>query len=112
MKQKKRAPGLHFSDNDLEAIYDSGKNATISFMRMLIDKINQLEARIEKLEDEKLILQKEVSDKIQLENLYHSVGLASQLIEETIIEINEALTDKSNADKITSLIDYISVETN
>ena len=53
MKQKKKAPYLHFSDNDLEAIYDSGKNATISFMRMLIDKINQLEVRIEKLEDEK-----------------------------------------------------------
>ena len=53
MKKKKKTPCLHFSDNDLEAIYDSGKNATISFMRMLIDKINQLEARIEKLEDEK-----------------------------------------------------------
>jgi len=53
MKSKKKVQYLHFTNKDLDNIYDSGKKAATSFMRMIIDRINQLESRIKELEDEK-----------------------------------------------------------
>lgn len=52
MKQKNRKPFLKFTDKQLNDIYDSGRETTVNFMKMLIDKINQLEERVKELEDQ------------------------------------------------------------
>lgn len=41
---------IDISDKEIEAIYDAGKEVTVNFIKMLIDKINQLETRVQELE--------------------------------------------------------------
>jgi len=50
MKPKKREPFLDYTDDQLNAIYDAGKKVTVNFIKILIDKINHLEARVQELE--------------------------------------------------------------
>lgn len=48
-KQKKL---IDISDQEIEAIYDSGKEATVSFIRTLVDKLNDLAIIVEKQQKE------------------------------------------------------------
>jgi len=43
---------IDISDQEIEAIYDSGKEATVSFIRTLIDKVNDLAIIVEKQQQE------------------------------------------------------------
>jgi len=43
---------LEITDEELGAIYDQGKEVTVSFLRVLIDKINDLEEQIVELRDQ------------------------------------------------------------
>ena len=43
---------IDISDQEIEAIYNSGKEATVSFIRVLIDKINELAITVEKQQQE------------------------------------------------------------
>ena len=52
MKLKKREPFLEYTTDQLNAIYDSGKEVTVNFIKILIDKINHLEARVQELEEQ------------------------------------------------------------
>jgi len=52
MKAKKREPFLEYTVDQLNAIYDSGKEVTVDFIIILIDKINHLEARVRELEEQ------------------------------------------------------------
>lgn len=53
---------INISDQEIESIYDSGKEATVSFIRTLIDKINELAIIVEKQQQEINQLKK-ISDK-------------------------------------------------
>ena len=52
MKAKKREPFLEYTVDQLNAIYDSGKEVTVDFIIILIDKTNHLEARVRELEEQ------------------------------------------------------------
>jgi len=52
MKEKNRKPFLKFTDKQLNDIYDSGRETTVNYMKMLITKINQLEERVRELKDQ------------------------------------------------------------
>jgi len=52
MKLKKRKSFLDYTVDQLDAIYDSGKEVTVDFIKILIDKINHLEARVRELEEQ------------------------------------------------------------
>lgn len=41
---------IDITDQEIEAIYDAGKEVTVAFIKELINKINQLEARVQELE--------------------------------------------------------------
>ena len=50
MEQEKNENFLDITDNQIDTIYDSGKDANKKFIRFLIDKLNDLEQRIKDLE--------------------------------------------------------------
>jgi transposase len=52
MEPKKRESFLKYTDDQLNAIYDAGKKVTVDFIKILIDKINHLEARVQELEEQ------------------------------------------------------------
>ena len=41
---------IDISEKEIEAIYDAGKEVTVSFIKTLIDRINNLENRVQELE--------------------------------------------------------------
>ena len=43
---------IDISDKQIEEIYDSGKEATVNFIKMLVDKINDLAEIVEKQQEE------------------------------------------------------------
>jgi len=51
MKPQKRESFLDYTDDQLNAIYDAGRKVTVDFIKILIDKINHLEARVQELEE-------------------------------------------------------------
>ncbi len=51
MEPKKRESFLNFTIDQLNTIYDNGKEVTVEFIQILIDKINHLEARVQELEE-------------------------------------------------------------
>lgn len=50
MEVKKKL--IDISDQEIESIYDSGKEATVSFIRVLVDKINDLAEIVDKQQQE------------------------------------------------------------
>lgn len=89
----------------LEKQIKSVRNATRTFS---LQK-RQQDRQIEILQKETLFLKKTVDEKEQLENLYHSINISSQLIEAAISEINEEQKEQK-IEKILPLIDEISIE--
>lgn len=52
MEQEKREKFLDITDEQIDAIYDTGKEANRNFIRFLIDKINSLEEQIQELKEQ------------------------------------------------------------
>jgi transposase-like protein len=52
---------IDISDEQIESIYDSGKEATVSFIRTLVDKINELAETVERQQEEINNLKKIIS---------------------------------------------------
>jgi hypothetical protein len=46
---EKRKDIIHLTDRDIEAIYDSGKENTIAYIKYLINEINSVKAEIQEL---------------------------------------------------------------
>lgn len=51
MEQKKREDIIHLTNEEIEAIYDSGKENTIALIKYLINEINNVKAEVQELKE-------------------------------------------------------------
>lgn len=73
MTEKKKL--IDITDQEIEAIYDAGKEVTVSFIRTLVDKINELSEIVEKQQDEPIVHFDETGIRIEAAlHWLHSAG--------------------------------------